>query len=681
MAGWVRPILDVQLLGEFHLLYDGKPLTAFFQGRLQALLAYLLLHRHVPQSRQQIAFLFWPNTVERQARNNLRQLLHYLRRALPSAEQFVLADAKTVQWRRDAPYRLDVANFEQALAKAAAVAGEGQVHEEQSALELAMQHYGGELLPSCYDDWILAERQRLSQAVALALQRLVTLAEEQQNYDMSVSYGERLLNHDPLIEQTYIRLIRLHALRGDRAAAARIFHRCVQTLKRELGVAPGAGTFAAYRHALSVDQPLPIAVPEQSVVATRQALVNRQEAWAELQTIWQRTALGQASLALISGEAGVGKTRLAEELLQTAAAAGTTIARMQARDTEVQLAYAPLIRLLRSEPCRSHLLTLDSVWRDELAWLLPELSTPRTRRARKETVAGDWRRHRLFEALCRATPAGDEPFLLLFDDVHWCDRDTIEWLHFLLQYYADSVLLVLGAVRPEEVDENHPLTGLLLDLRAFARATSVRLGPLETVDTKVLAEQVAGLALDESMALALYRYTEGNPLIVVETIRAVLKARPVSSEPLIADDLLPFRSSPPKNVEVIIEGRLSRLSTEAQEIVGLAATIGRVFTTEVLVEASERGEETVVQALEELSRRMIVRELDSATYRFSHGCLCQLAYKRISAARRRLFHRRAAGALERVYAGRLSAVADQITHHYRRAGKPGTSDKHSAKPS
>lgn len=669
-------ILDIQLLGEFHLLYDGRPLTAFFQGRLQTLLAYLLLHRHVPQSRQQIAFLFWPNTPEHQARNNLRQLLHYLRRNLPSAEQFLQVDAKTIQWQTDAPYRLDVADLEQALAKAAVAAKGGQVHAEQTVLELAVQRYSGELLPACYDDWILPERERLRQAYALALQRLVQLGLEQQQYDRVVKYGERLVDHDPLDEQTYVQLIHLHALRGDRTAAARIFYRCVQVLKRELGVAPGALTFAAYRRALNLGEPSFTPAQEPLAVAASHALVNRREAWADLQTAWQRAASGRASLALISGEAGIGKTCLAEELLKTTGDAGATVARMKARVAERKLAYAPLIGLLRSEPCRSRLFTLDSAWREELARLLPELSRTLPRGARTPVAGVDWRRRRLLEALTRATPAGSEPFLLFFDDVQWSDRDTIEWLHFLLQYHLDNMLLVLGAVRPEEVDDSHPLHALLLDLRLRGRLSEIRLGPLKPADTGALAEQVARLSLDERLVLALHRYTEGNPFFIVETIRAVLDNRPFSSAPLARADLLPFRHSPPPRVQDLIESRLRRLSADAQELAGLAATVGRVFTTDVLVAAGEQPEEAIVPTLEELCKRDILRDLGGASYRFSHGCICQIAYKRLSPARRRLFHKRAARALENIYGA--GEVSDQILRHKRQAGTPPTNpDKQS----
>ena len=154
---WQQPsyegaVLRVQLLGDFRLTYGDQPLTTINTPRLQALLAYLILHRNAPQARRHLAFLFWPDTNEGQALTNLRNLLHKLRQVLPDPDSFFEADTHVVQWRVDAPGSLDVAEFE-SFARATA----------QADLEQAASLYRGELLPSCYDDWIMPERERLQQ--------------------------------------------------------------------------------------------------------------------------------------------------------------------------------------------------------------------------------------------------------------------------------------------------------------------------------------------------------------------------------------------------------------------------------------------------------------------------------------------------------------------------------------
>src|SRR5512136_2507045 len=153
------PVLHIQLLGDFRLTYGDEPLTATVQARQQSLLAYLVLHRGAPPPRQHLAFLFWPDTSEAQALTNLRNLLHKLRQALPEPERFLQADTQTVQWRPDAPCTLDVADFS-SLAQSAT----------QADLEQAVSLYRGDLLPSCYDEWIVPERERLQHMLLGALE-------------------------------------------------------------------------------------------------------------------------------------------------------------------------------------------------------------------------------------------------------------------------------------------------------------------------------------------------------------------------------------------------------------------------------------------------------------------------------------------------------------------------------
>ena len=117
----VLPTLHIQLLGDFCLVYGESPPTQIDSPRLQSLLAYLVLHRAAPQSRQHLAFLLWPDSTEAQARNNLRQSLHLLKHSLPNADQFLYSEMQTVQWLRDAPFTLDVAEFEAAVEQAESV--------------------------------------------------------------------------------------------------------------------------------------------------------------------------------------------------------------------------------------------------------------------------------------------------------------------------------------------------------------------------------------------------------------------------------------------------------------------------------------------------------------------------------------------------------------------------------
>src|SRR5829696_6815115 len=150
--------LRIRLLGELDLRHGETPLAPLGSGRAESLLAYLLLHRDAPQPRQRLAFLLWPDSTEAQARTNLRHVLHKLRRALPDADARLDVTPRTLRWRGDAPFRLDVAEFEAAL--------------DGGRLREAVDAYGGDLLAGVYDDWVLEERERLRRGYLDALWRL-----------------------------------------------------------------------------------------------------------------------------------------------------------------------------------------------------------------------------------------------------------------------------------------------------------------------------------------------------------------------------------------------------------------------------------------------------------------------------------------------------------------------------
>ncbi|MFL5803257.1 MAG: BTAD domain-containing putative transcriptional regulator [Roseiflexaceae bacterium] len=259
------PMLHIQFLGGFRLRLDDTPVTALDHPRLQALLAYLVLRRAMPQTRQQLAFLLWPDSSETQARTNLRTLLHRLRQALPHADQFLYVDSQVVQWRPTAHWTLDVADFEQALAQTADQGGNGPV--PGATLLEAVELYSDDLLPGWYDDWVLLEREQLRERFLKALEQLIELLEGEHDYVRAITSAQRLLRYDPLHELTYQRLMRLHMLSDDRASALRTYQTCATVLERELGVEPSAATRAVYEQVLRIEAPagppnhLPVTAP------------------------------------------------------------------------------------------------------------------------------------------------------------------------------------------------------------------------------------------------------------------------------------------------------------------------------------------------------------------------------------------------------------------------------------
>ena len=652
--GSTPAVLGIGLLGDFRLVYGDAPVTSVNTPRLQTLMAYLVLHRHAPQPRQHLAFLFWPDSTEAQARTNLRHLLHELHRALPDAARYLLTDTQTAQWRPESSYTLDVADFEAAVAAGS-----------RDDLAAGVARYRGDLLPGCYDDWIAAERARLRQMCADALARLIALAEDQRDYAAAVAYADRLLQHDPTHEATYRSLMRLHALSGDRAAALHIYHSCVAVLRRELGVPPDAATRAL--HASLLDDAALAQPPARRPAAAGFPLVGRAAEWAQLQAIWRSAAQGRPHMALIAGEAGLGKTRLAEELIVWASRQGILTAYAASYAAEGELPYAPIAAWLRAWPRPA----LEPVWLTELARVLPEILTRQPAPPPPAPLQQAWQRVRLFEALARGVLCCRRPRLLVLEDLQWCDPDTIAWLHYLLRFDRQAPLLIIGTRRTGEGDSRE-LATLLATLRRDGLLAEIELGPLDARETALLAGHVAGRPLDPALAGPLFQGSEGNPLFVVEMVQAGLTRDEAASQTgWAAQHAHAMTAVPqplPAKVRQVIESRLAQLSPAARELAGLAATVGRRFDLDVLSAAAGLTDEALARGLEELWQRRIIREQGAGNYDFSHDKIRETAYAGLGGARRRLLHRRVAQALAAPHGADLDAVSGQIGRHYEQAG-------------
>ncbi len=313
--------LDICLLGGFSLRGAGQAVRGLNAERPQSLLAYLLLHRQAPISRRRLAFTFWPDSSDEQARTNLRNLLHTLRRGLPEADSFLALDTHTVQWRSGSPFTLDVAAFQEALA-AAQQASVPALRRQQ--LETAVSHYKGPLLPGNYDDWLIPLRETLQQEYQDALRQLALLLAESSAWQTAVHYARLLQKEDPLSETAVMLLMQLYAQMGDEAAVRRAYQAGANALRQELDAEPGLALQTAYAHALqhmaatsqaeteweTAVTPSPRLSPRQAPHLPRQAtpFVDRE---AELAKLAAQLANPACRLLTIMGPGGVGKTRLA----------------------------------------------------------------------------------------------------------------------------------------------------------------------------------------------------------------------------------------------------------------------------------------------------------------------------------------------------------------------------------
>ena len=666
-------VWNIRTLGGLQLVYRDRAITTVNTNRLQALLAYLALHTGVQHSREHLAFLFWPDSTESQARTNLRQLLHHLRSALPDGGQFIETDAQNILWRRTTEFSIDVADFEACAIRAEGAVKTREPGRARKELEEAAAFYRGDFMPGLQDEWAEVERKRLRQKYAEVLGSLLSLLEDMGEFSSALQHAERLLALDPFSEASYQTLMRLHGLKGDRAAALLVYHQCVTVLRREFDTEPGPAT-RKLRDQVTKQELSPADRPKLSTMSgpTHLNLIGREQEFNRLIDVWKVAAQGTASFVLVTGESGIGKTRLLEELRMWASRQGVSIAQAKCYAAEGRLAYASVADWIRSPAFHSVLPGLPPSQLSELVRVLPELLVEHPELAVPPPLSEGWQRHHFFEALARTVLKCRQPLLLVIDDLQWCDQETLEWLHYLLRLEPQARLLVAGSVRIEDLNDRHALRALMHDLNRDGCSTEIPLGLLNSKDTASLATQVFGRKLDAESSVELYRETEGHPLFIIESVRAGLlsstKDSTASEKPEFAQ--VQRTSILPPKVHAVLSARLAQLSSRAQDLTSLAACISRPFTAELLQKASHWDEETLISLLDELWQRRIIRLQGEESYDFSHDKLREVAYSQLSPVRRQLYHRRIAESIATLSENDKDSVSAELARHYEQAVLP-----------
>ncbi|MBN2146600.1 MAG: AAA family ATPase [Anaerolineales bacterium] len=632
--------LFIQLLGGFGVQIDGHPLNLAHIARLQLLLAYLALHPS-PTPRAQAAFQLWPGSSEKQALTNLRKLLHHLRQDLPKELQLLEMDARQLWLREARDVRVDLVEFKNTLELADRYKRENQAEAEQTALQQAAARYTGDLLPGSYEEWVIYERGNLKQEFIHAADRLVTLLEERRRYHEAVQIAERLLRADTLSEEAYRRLIHLHALNGDRAAALGVYHSCAETLSTQLGVEPDEATRQLYKRLFHK-----VGAPESPAPPITHPLVGRENEWKDLNAAWQQANAGGIRLHILHGEAGIGKTRLAEEFLLWAKRQGITTASAVCYESDLGNSFAPLVAWLRAQPLQ----TLTPNQRCEVGRIMPELLVEGD--VAPAPIREGWQQIGFFDALSQALLDGEQSLILLLDDMHWCDRDTLDWLKYLIRTRPGANILIVATLREEESVDPAPVISLCNLLRQQDRLSESSLPRLDAQQTAALATSIGGRGISDGI---IFHESEGVPLFIVEMARSNLD--------ITWTERGSFKAFSPR-LQATLVRRLERLNEPARLLAQAIAALGREFCLPLISAVAGMAETEAMLALDELWQRRIVRETGSGKYYLSHERLGEAALLNLSPVRRRWLHLQAARALEQ--SGEDHGL---VAGHYAEAGE------------
>ena len=653
--------LTLALLGGFQARLDSGHALRLRTRRAQALLAYLAMPRPRAHARDALAALLWGHLAQGEARSRLRQTLFTLRRALAAVSPPCLrVDGDTVVLDL-AGIDVDASFFEELVAQGT-----------PDSLERAAGLYRGDFLqglpgqgphPSPFEEWLAGERERLRELALEALAKLVDVQRTAGSPDRALAAALRLLALDPLQEVAHRTAMRLYVQLGRRGAALRQYQTCVDSLRRELNIEPEEETRQLYRNILR-RQPIEAATTvssrgsgaappfdDHNPLIGREAETDRLRAWLA------KAASGSSQVGLLVGAAGAGKSRLVAEL--TRIAGPVLVLQGHCHDGEQIVPFGLWIDAFRTTRLlddRALFDALDPVWRSELVRMLPQPAGSEVGVAVDPPAVG-----RLFEAIRHlvASLVARSLVVLVLEDLHWADEMSLRFLQYLVRRASGWPLLVVATLREEELAESAVLRQTLDNLADEPDVERLRIGPLSRPAAFRLVGALSRATSDpdalEQLSRQVWRVSEGNPFVIVETIRSLQQG-----VTLLGPGELPLAD----RVRQVIARRLDRLSEVARELAAVGAVIGRGFEFGLLHRAVERDEAATAAGVEELVRRQVWREV-AGSLDFVHERVRAVAYAELLGPRRCLLHRRVADAIQSTYSRELDPHLLALAIHYR----------------
>jgi DNA-binding SARP family transcriptional activator len=699
----VRPV-EFRILGPLEVVDDQGIAVALGGSRERAVLALLLLSANRVVSSERLADDLWGEHPPEGAAHGLRVHLSRLRKALREArgEGIVVTKPPGYVAQVD-PAAVDAIRFESLVAQAREETARSRPEEAAATLREALGLWRGPALADVADAPLArTEAARLEEARLAAVEERVEADLACGRHGELVAELDALTRAYPLRERMWgQRMVALYRS-GRQAEALRAYQELRAILGEELGLEPsrtlqrlegdilrhepeldwslsGMNERPAASTAPVLAVPLP-ALPMPALLTEMGRLfVGRDPELKQLEQLWMETEAGEFRLALLSGEPGVGKTRLAAQFARRVHTEGSTVLAGRC-DEDLGVPYQPFVEALHNFVEHAPPAQLGGrLGRrgGELVRVAPELAERVGGLAPPLRSDPETERYRLFEAIAGwlAAASSDKPILLVLDDLQWATKPTLFLLRHLMRSAEPLRLLVLGTYRDTELGHDHPLVELLADLRCRPGVDRLALAGLEETDVARFMAEAAGHDLDdEGLALArmIHVETEGNPFFVREVIRHLTETGGIERREGRWGTSLPVDEIVvPEGVREVVGRRLSRLSADANTALRVAAVVGPEFELPVIGSAGQLDEENLLSAMEEAMAARLVVEVPGPRprHRFTHALVRGTLYGDLSVARRVALHRKVAQAIETVLPAsddRLPALA----YHWARAAAP-----------
>jgi DNA-binding SARP family transcriptional activator len=654
----------------------GIPLAA---GKQRALLALLLLNANETISTERLVDELWGELAPATAPKAVQNHVSHLRRVL---EDNILVTRGSGYTLLVEPGSLDLDRFEQLLEEGRRALAGGNADSAADLLREALTLWRGPPLADfTFEPFAQTEIARLEERHLVGLEERIEADLTLGRHTDLVGELEALVDRHPLRERFRGQLM-LALYRSQRQAEALAAYQAARkALVEELGIEPSAELQQLERLILQQDSALDLAPRAREREAGEDergagALIGRERELAMLLTGLSNAVAGRGSLFLVSGDPGIGKSRLADEVVEQARERGAVALVGRAWEAGGAPAYWPWVQAIRSYLRNRDPATIREQLGSgaaDVAQMIPELREQLPEIGSLPPLDPEGARFRLFDATTSflRSAAEVQPLVLVLDDLHAADIPSLVLLEFLAQELAGARILVLGLYRDVDLASEHPLSSTLVEL-VRSSASSLRLTGLPEDEVAHFIEAVHGVEAPGELASEVHRQTEGNPFFVGETLR-LLAAEGRLDE--TAESPTPVGI--PTSVRDLIGRRLRHLSGNCKVVLTLASVLGREFDVDALRRVSEHELDSLLDLLDEAISAGVIGDAPGgrARLRFTHVLIRDALYDELTATGRMRLHRSVGEALEALYASNPGNHLAELAYHFYEAVPAAEAEK------
>ena len=421
------------------------------------------------------------------------------------------------------------------------------------------------------------------------------------------------------------------------------------------------------------EAPSPDGAPTGPDPTYRHTFVGHDAEVRQLHSAFDKAMSGEGSLFMVVGEPGIGKTTICEQLGTYAKLrGGMTLVGHCYEEGSLSLPYLAFVEAMRSYVLERDADGLRSDLGSGASEVARIVSEVRERLDVEPSDPGDPEqdRYRLMQSVTSflTNASSVQPLVIVLEDLHDADRGTLDMLTHVSRNLSGARLMLVGTYRDVEVDRSHPLSGTLAELRRVANFDRIGLRGLTADEVQRMMAAISGHDVQWGVSEAVHRQTEGNPLFVQEVLRYLVEEGMLARSHDGSARQTPPEMRIPEGLTDVIGKRLSRLSSEANGVLSVAAVIGRDFRIDVLEKVADQSEDDLFAALEEAQAAAVIEER-SATgtgvgFRFAHAFFRQTLYEETFAPRRLRLHQQVGRALEEAYGPRLGEHAAELAEHF-----------------